>query len=462
MMGVGSSVLPRGRDGVLVATAGVLALAGGALLAATAYFVHPLALPLALLGVAFVVVAFLRPAWGLGGALLMVPLETANLPLPTGAVSPSEGALAVVGLVWLVRLALRPETVAHPRVRDLPLLVLLLIVVAGVAIALDPAPVLRVAALWTIFGFAYYQAQSLTSAEMRGVLTAFGVGVGIVGALGVVRFVQAGETALVAGGTLTNERAAASVADPNYFAALLVLGLLPALALLIGDARRNAWLILPVATAVAGVLLSLSRGATLGLAAGVLVLLAWRRARRVALALIALVVVLTLAGANPIGESDYVSTVEERLSTVSDPTRQSRRPEIWSVAVDAAVENPFAGVGLNQFQAVSARESLFEDGAAIENAHNIYFSLAAETGFIALAAFLVFLGQLAARGVRAMRSRDQLNRVLALGIMAALVGFGVQGLTVAQIRVPLLVGAAMVLAGMLTRLADDQETAARA
>jgi hypothetical protein len=69
----------------------------------------------------------------------------------------------------------------------------------------------------------------------------------------------------------------------------------------------------------------------------------------------------------------------------------------------------------------------------------------------------VFLGQLAARGVRAMRSRDRLNRALALGIMAALVGFGVQGLTVAQIRVPLLVGAAMVLAGMLTRLADDEQ-----
>ena len=457
MMGVGSSVLPRGRDGALVATAGLLAVAGGAAMAAAAYFVHPLALPLALAGVAFVAVAFVRPAWGLGGALLLVPLETANLPLPTGAVSPSEGALALVGLVWLVRLALRPETVVHPRVRDLPLLVVLVIVVAGVAIAVDPAPVLRVAALWTIFGFAYYQAQSLTSVEMRAVLTAFGVGVGIVGTLGAMRFVQAGETALVAGGTLTNERAAASVADPNYFAALLVIGLLPALALLIGDAKRNAWLLVPVAAAAAGVFLSLSRGATLALAVGVLVLLAWRRARRVALALIALIVVLTFAGANPIVESDYVSTVEERLSTVSDPTRQSRRPEIWSVAVDTAVENPFAGVGLNQFQAVSARQSLFEEGAAIENAHNVYFSLAAETGFIALAAFLVFLGQLAARGVRAMRSRDRLNRMLTLGIMAALVAFGVQGLTVAQIRVPLLVGAAMVLAGMLTRLADDEE-----
>jgi hypothetical protein len=130
--------------------------------------------------------------------------------------------------------------------------VVLLIVLAGVTIAVDPAPVLRVAALWTIFGFAFYQAQSLTSVEMRAVLIAFGVGVGIVGALGAMHFVQAGETALVAGGRLTNERAGASVADPNYFAALLVLELLPALALLIGDAKRNAWLIIPVATAMAG------------------------------------------------------------------------------------------------------------------------------------------------------------------------------------------------------------------
>jgi putative inorganic carbon (HCO3(-)) transporter len=459
MTGVGTRVLPRGRDGVLVAGAGLLALAGGAVFAASAYYVHPQALPLATLAVCFVAVAFLRPAWGVAGALLFVPLETANLKLPTGAVSVTEGALTVVGVAWLVRFALRPESVAHPRLRDLPLLVLLLAVASGLAIAVDPAPVFRVAALWTIFGFAYYLAQSLTPGEMRAALTAFAIGAGIVGAMGAIRYVQVGETQLFAGGALTSERAAAVVSDPNYFASLLGLALLPALALLVGDLRRNAWLIVPAAGAAAGLFLSLSRGGILGFAAGLLVLLAWRRARRVALALIAAVVVITLAGANPFVGSEYYGAVEQRLSTIQDPTRESRRPEIWSTAVDTAVQHPFTGVGVNQFEYVAARRPLHERGSPIENAHNVYLSLAAETGLIALAAFLAFLAQLGLRGARAARARDRSSRALALGLMAALVAFTVQGLTSTQIRVPLLVGVVLLLAGMLTRLGDDVRVA---
>jgi putative inorganic carbon (HCO3(-)) transporter len=455
MMGVQSSTLPRGRDGALVAAAGLAALAGGAVVAASAYYLHPLTLPVALVGAAFVAVAFLRPTWGIGGALLMIPLEAVNVSLPTGAVSASEAALVVVGMAWLMRIALRPETVVHPRVRDLPLLVVLLAVAAGVAIAVDPAPVLRVTALWTIFGFAFYQAQSLTVAEIRGVLIAFAVGAGIVGAMGAVQYLQAGDTTLFAGGAITSERAAAVVADPNYFACLLALGLLPALALMIADVRRHVWLVVPVAAGLAGLFLSLSRGGILGFAAGLLVMLAWRRARRVAFALIGVLVVLTVAGANPLVGSEYVGAVEERLSTISDPTRESRRPEIWAVAVDTAVQHPFTGVGANQFEYVAARRPLVERGSPLENTHNTYLSIAAEVGLIALAAFLAFLGQLASRAARAARSHDPLGRALALGVMAALVAFGVQALTSTQIRVPLLVGAAMLLAGMLTRLADD-------
>jgi putative inorganic carbon (HCO3(-)) transporter len=459
MTGVGTRALPRARDGILVAGAGLLALAAGALYAASAYYVHPLALPAAALAVCFVALAFLRPAWGVAGALLLVPLETANLELPTGAVSATEGALTVVGVAWLVRFVLRPESVAHPRLRDLPLVVLLLAVASGLAIAEDPAPVLRVTALWTVFGFAYYQAQSLTPGQMRAALTAFAIGAGIVGAMGAIRYIQTGETQLLAGGALTTERAAAVVTDPNYFASLLALALLPVLALLIADLRRNAWLVVPAAGAAAGLFLSLSRGGILGFAAGLLVLLAWRRARRVALALLAALVALTLAGANPVVGSEYYGAVEQRLSTIQDPTRESRRPEIWSTAVDTAVQRPFTGVGVNQFEYVAARRPLHERGSPIENAHSVYLSLAAETGLIALAAFLAFLAQLALRGARAVRSRDSLGRALALGVMAALVAFSVQGLTSTQIRVPLLVGAVMLLAGMLTRLADDARAA---
>jgi O-antigen ligase len=451
MMGVHPRAAPEARDLALLGAMTVGALAGGALIAVSAYAVHPLALPSLLLVAAFVVMAFLRPAWGLAGALLLTPLETVELPLPTLGLSASEGAFAVAGIAWLARVALRPDSVRLPGLRDVPIVVLVLAVATGLLVAVEPAPVLRVATLWTVFVLAYFQAQSLTPREMRIVLISFAVGAGILGVLGATRYVQVGGTELLAGG----ERAAAAFADPNYYASLLALALLPALALVIGDVKRNVWLIVPAAGALVGLALSLSRGGILGFGVGLLMLLAWRRARRVALVLVALLVLLTVAGANPIVSSDYFGTVEERLSSIRHPTRESNRPEIWATAVDITAANPFTGIGVNQFQFEASSRRLFERGDPIENAHSIYLGLAAEMGLIALAAFLGFLVQLALRAGLAARAPDRLRRALGLGMMGALVAFLVQGLTSAQIRVPLLVGAFLVLAGMLTRLADD-------
>jgi O-antigen ligase len=455
MMGVQLPAAPPARDGALLGGVAAGALAGGALFAVSAYTMHPLAAPALLVAAAFVVAAFLRPAWGLAGALLFAPLETVTLPLPTQALSASEGAFALVGLAWLARVALRPETIVLPRLRDLPLLVLLLGIAAGLTVALEPAPVLRVAALWTVFVLAYFQAQSLTPGEMRTVLGGFAVGAGILGLLGATRYVQVGDTELLAGGAITGERAAAAFADPNYYASLLALALLPALALLIGDVKRNLWLVVPAGAALVGLMFSLSRGGILGFAVGLLVLLAWRRARRVALVLVGLLVVLTLAGANPVVSSDYFGAVEERLASIQHPTRESKRPEIWATAIDITAQHPFTGVGVNQFKFEASSRLLFERGDPIENAHSVYLSLAAETGLIAFACFLAFLAQLAVRAALAARAPERLRRALGLGLMASLVAFLVQGLTSAQIRVPLLVGAFLVLAGMLTRLADD-------
>lgn len=450
-MGVPLRAAPEGRDWALLGATTVGSLAGGALIAVSAYAVHPLALPSLLLVAAFVVAAFLRPAFGLAGALLLTPLETIELPFPTLGLSASEGAFAVVGVVWLARVALRPESVRLPGLRDIPIVVVVLAVAAGLLVAVEPGPVLRVATLWTVFVLAYFQTQSLTPGEMRIVLVAFAVGAGILGVLGATRYVQVGGTELLAGG----ERAAAAFADPNYYASLLVLALLPAIALVIGDLKRNVWLIVPAAGALVGLAFSLSRGGILGFGVGLLMLLAWRRARRVALALAALLVVLTAAGANPIVSSDYFGAVEERLSSIRHPTRESNRPEIWATAVDITAANPFTGIGVNQFRFEASSRLLFERGDPIENAHSVYLSLAAEMGLIALAAFIAFLVQLGLRAGRAAQATDRLRRALGLGTMAALVAFLVQGLTSAQIRVPLLVGAFLVLAGMLTRLADD-------
>lgn len=433
-----------------------LAAAGAAVFTLSAYVASPFALPAMLLALGFAVVALYRPAWGVAGALLAVPLELLSVPLPgAGAVSPAESGLLLVGVAWIARALLRGESVARPALRDLPVIALLGVIAVGLARADDPAPVFRVLTLWTLFYCVYLQAQTFTPREMRGVLAALLVGAGALGALGAVGYLGSGHTGVLAGGTVTQERAVGTFTDANYFASLLVLALLPGIALAIGDVRRNAWLLPGVVAAFAGLLFSLSRGAMAAFAIGLLVLLAWGRARWIALALVALWVPLTVAGANPVVRSDQFGVVQERLTTLGGSlSTTSKRPEIWDTAIGIATDNPFFGIGANQFKAEAARRGLFERGAAIENAHSVPLSLAAETGVIGLAGFLAFVLQLAARAATAMRARDRLRYPLGLGLSAALLAFLLQGLTIAQIRTPIVAGAFFVFAGMLTGLAD--------
>ena len=151
---------------------------------------------------------------------------------------------------------------------------------------------------------------------------------------------------------------------------------------------------------------------------------------------------------------DPYGTVSERISSLRNPTRESKRPEIWETAVDIAVEHSLIGIGVNQFEHEAVKRSLFERGKTLENAHSIPLSIAAETGLIGLAAFLVLIAQLVARSLRALVAADRLVRVLAFGVSAALAAFLVQGLTVTLIRVPVLTGMFFLFAGLLTRLAD--------
>jgi O-antigen ligase len=445
---------PRLDDLPFLAAATAAAAVGGVLLALSAYEFSPLALPAVLLAVGFVVVTVARPAWGLAGALAAVAVEPFGIAV--AGVSPAEGGLALLGAAWLARALVRPETVAMPHLRDAPIIVLLGVVAVGLAIAEDPYPVARVLVLWTLFYFVYLQVQTFSPGEMKLVVIAFALGAAVLGGIGALDYLRSGAQTLFAGGELTGARAASAFADPNYYAALLVLALLPALALVLADVRRYAYLAVACMVIFAGLALSLSRGGLVAAIGGALLLLVWRRARWVALGLAALFAVLTLAGANPLVESKQFNVVEERLSTLTGPglEERNRRPEIWALARDIAAAHPFFGVGVNQFEFEASRANLTENGSPLENAHSIVFSLAAETGLIGLSAFLFFLGQLAARAVRALRTSDTLRSALGLGIAAALLGFALQGLSVVQIRVSLIAGVFFALGGVLTALAD--------
>jgi O-antigen ligase len=444
------------RDARLAISAAIGAALLSVLFVLSAYEVSPLVLPAALVAVGFVVLTFLRPAWGAAGAMAATPLELFNVSVGSGALSPAEAALVLVGGAWFLRALVRPETVAKPSVRDASIIGLLVCVFIGLSFAEDPGPVLRISLLWLFFYFVYLQTQTFSVSEIKLVIVAFACGAGVLGLVGSVTYLRSGSTVLYEGGALTSNRAVGTFADANYYASLLVLAVLPGIALLLSNMRRFAFLAGPLVLIMAGIAFSLSRGGISGFVAGLLVLLLWARARWIALVLIALFTVLTLANANPIVKSQQFGVVEQRLGSLRDPTHgaNSARPEIWSTAIKITEMHPYFGIGVNQFKNEAGRRGLTEYGSPLENAHSIPFSLAAETGLFGLTAFLVFAGQLGARAVRALRSGEPAAYALALGVTAALLGFAVQGLTVAQIRTNVVMGAFLLLAGLLTNLAD--------
>lgn len=445
---------PGVADLPYIATVTAGAVAGGAAVAVSAYALSPYALPAAVVAVGFVALTFARPGWAIAAALAALPLESFGFAVL--GLSPVEGALALVGMAWACRALLRPDGVAKPQVRDFSITLLLGAVAIGLAGAEDPYPIARVLVLWTLYYFVYLQVQTLDARDMRLVVIALAGGVAVLGGMGALDYIRSGDQGLFAGGEQTGARAASAFADPNYYASLLVLGLLPALGLVVADARRYWYVAVACTVTVTGLALSLSRGALLAAFGGGLLLLAWRRARWVAVGTVVVISALTFAGANPVANSQHFNVVEKRLSTLSGPgvEERSRRPEIWRVARQVAVEHPFFGVGINQFEFEARRRGLFENGGPLENAHSIPFSLMAETGFVGLAAFLFFLAQLAGRTVQALRTFDRMRYALAIGCAAGLLGFVLQGLTVAQIRVSLIVATVFVLAGMLTALSD--------
>jgi O-antigen ligase len=449
-------VLPRSELVWVLVAAGAAALLGLVHGVATTA-ASPFLLPIALAAVAFVAVAWTRPELGVAGAGLALPLELVSLPLPSGALSPSESVFALVGVLYVVRLVVRPDSVRNPSLRDLPIWGLILTVAAGVTVAVDPAPSIRIAILWLLFYLVFLQVQSFGRDQVRLVVGAFVVGAAILGGIGAVSFLGSSNTQTYGGGLYTSSRALGTFEDPNYFASILALVTIPALALVLHRPRRNWWMGVAAAVATAGIVFSLSRGGFVALAGGLLVLLLWNRAQLVLVVVFVAFTVTTVANVNPLLESQQFQTVERRLGTLTGGELQAtnRRPQIWGLAVELAFERPVFGIGANEFGRVAGQRSVIEDGSGIENVHNQPLNFLAEQGFAGLLCFVLLFAQLAARAWRALTARvHPADFALALGCAATLTGFLLQALTQSQLRVNIIAAGLFLVAGLLTGAAD--------
>ncbi len=425
-----------------------------------AYMTEPW-VPVALIGVAAAVAATLaRPILGLYLAIALAPLELFSLTLGGSSsggadgggfgLSPPEAMLLVTGGAWALRRIVGGQLPLVESPLNKPLVLLLLAVLPGVAIAAEPLVVVKILIIWTCLFLVYQLVVDEGDAKtVRWLLLTLAVSGAVVGLIATIRTGGGSEISLLGQGQTAEGRAEGSFGHPNTLATFEALALPGALALALGS-RGVVRLVAGAAFVLsfAGVALSLSRGGLLAIAGALAMMALWRPFRRVALVAGLVIVPFAVSGASPLGDVRVVDTVTQRISSVEYSAQENQRLDIWEATPEIIADHPLLGVGIGQYSSVAPRYGLagaFE--GTFEHAHNIPLTIAAELGLIGLAALAWLAVALVRLLLRAYRDASGIDRGLVLAIAAALLALSVQGMVDYTLRLNLIVATVMLLAG---------------
>lgn len=229
-----------------------------------------------------------------------------------------------------------------------------------------------------------------------------------------------------------SSRATGTVGDPNELAAFLLVGLALAAGFALGRGRSPVVRLaagLAVPLCVAGIFLSLSRGGLVALGAMLIAGTVFAGRWRLAMALI-LVAVVT-------GGVIYFTELaplpaRERVTTTNGGTGRS---DLWTVGLRMVRAHPVTGVGVGNFQAVSA-DYVLQPGATMRAdlifsaapkvTHNTYLEIMSETGVPGLLLFLAAIASCLGCALKAARiwaaRGDPAMEALARGVFLGLVG----------------------------------------
>ncbi len=442
----------------------VVPLAAAALLGLAvvqiSYRTHPV-VPLVLAaGAALLVLGVVRPILTLYVAVALAPLELFSFQLGSAGVSPAEGLLALSGFGWAASRLVRGELPFAPSPLSWPLGLLVLALVPGIAVAPEPIGVIKVLVLWSAFFFVYQMVVVEGRREMvRTLLFVLAVSAAVVGVIAVIGAGGAAPDLQGAGDTATG-RASGSFGHPNTLATFEALALPGALALgLAGPAILRPAALASFGAIFAGLALSLSRGGLLAVAGALLMMLAWAPFRRTVLVTGAIVVVLGFSGASPLGDTEEVQLLSQRLESISysaggvDP-----RFRLWEVTPQIIADHPVIGIGQNAFPVVAQRYGLLlgNSAATYQHAHNIALTIAVELGLIGLA-ILAWLVVALVRVLTLGYRRQKADRGLVLAVAAAFVALALQGMVDYTLRSAIIVGVVFALAGCAVVLAREDD-----
>jgi putative inorganic carbon (hco3(-)) transporter len=361
-------------------------------------------------------------------------------------------ALALLGIVWIVRAVLRREV--WP-VTPFSVALLLLCLTIPLAVWASASPELTLPKLTgLILGLATFRVLSFSARTRGGLLAGLavfatvGAGMWALGLLGMRLGILAPVTQRLPGSLVSLPGAPDQGINPNQLAGLLVLYLPFIVALLVLALRQRKPLAAFVAglvglAALATLVMTKSRAGWIGLAVAVtalgLMLIALEASRRVKKAVLVAagvaLVVLVVAGAVlvPAQLQRAASGVqsEQQVGEALQQLSLDARIEIWSRALYALQDFPFTGVGLGTFRrVVNLLYPLFlvSPDTDIGHAHNIFLQAGVDLGLGGLISYIALLLVAVVAAWGSARTGKGAPRLLALGLLASLIGLHVYGL----------------------------------
>ncbi len=410
---------------------------------------------------------FAEPLFGLGAALLIGPMR-AWLEIQSSGMVPHAGqALLVLALVaWVARAVLRRDVNFAIPAGLVPLLIFI-----GVALLSLWEPVSEMAGILELLKWAQvllvailvYDRLRAGAVDSRWVVTLLAVSAGFQALVGLWQFglLRLGSfTPVEIEGFVIDarfSRAYGFFQQPNPFAGFvgLVAALLAGITISVlvdrwraGDLRTGlvaaAWSGAPALLIVAGLVASWSRGGWMGFAAAMLVIAALLPRRIwwgpvLLAALLGAGGLLYLTGQLPatvidrlMGFLAYARFEDVRGVAVTDANYAViERMAHWQAALGMWRDHFWVGIGLGGYETAYPAYRLISWVLPLGHAHNTYLNLAAEIGILGLVAYLVWLGSLAVRLLRALVRPQTLNdpwrRGLTLGLIGAWTHFAIHG-----------------------------------
>lgn len=424
----------------------------------------PLTSAIALMGGALVALALLR--WheiALYIAILAVPFGSwFPIPLGVGNLTAVDIAVALLIALWLARKIVveRGITIRFPSL-TLPFVLFLFAALVSVTGALSLPHAVKELTKWLeMFAMYLYVANNVDRAKMTRVLGVMCIAGLAEAAIGIYQFFfRWGPKGFLLFGNYL--RAFGTFEQPNPFAGYLGLIIPVAFGVVLGSMFKvqssrfqvsssnleprtsNLVTLTVIATLalvamLAAAVMSWSRGAWLGIAAGLLVTLIVQSRRALTLTIVVVFIVAfvilmsslklipDVVAARFAGIADYFGVFDVRGVRVDDANYAVvERMAHWQAAWEMWLAHPIFGVGIGNYAVVYPAYALPRWDDPLGHAHNYFLNIAAETGTVGLMAYLLLWLAAFWQAWRAVRAASGLWRSIAAGLLGTLIALSV-------------------------------------